>query len=214
MQRVSYNHALTATADRPQGRLPGPHAIALLFASMGPTWTPERPSFTLATASRLFPWTDDRRPGYNVRDAEALLETMTRIAMTEHNAGGWDPLSITDRTEPLPSDADFVGVGLSSIGDPSIDWSRVKPTAFGLDLPSHGDIYLRDGTWIEIGRGDRNTWRMTSNNDLGYLTGFEARGRHIPSDYQPHPGTTHYWLQQLTNTLDRAYHTPRERTVR
>lgn len=211
MQRVSYNHALTATADRPNGRLPGPHALALLFAAPGPAWTPDRPNYKLATASRMFPWTDDRRPGYNVRDPEALLETMTKIAGTEHNAGVWDPLSITDRTDPLPQGADFVGVGLSSLGDPAMNWGGIKPRAFGLDLPAHCDVYLLDGTWIEIGR-ERHTWTMKSNRTLGYLTGFDAVGRHIPPDYQPRPGSTHAWLQQLVTIVDRAYQELRVRT--
>jgi hypothetical protein len=214
MQRVSYNHALTATTDRPQGRLPGPHAFALLFATTSQQWTPERPSFVLTTASRMFPWTDDRRRNYNVRDADALLETMTKIAVTAHNAGAWDPLTITDRTDTLPPGADFVGVGLSSIGEPRVDWGRVKPTAFGLDLPSHCDIYLRDGSWIEIARDGRTTWTMKSNNFLGYLTGFEASNRHIPREYEPRPGSIHYWLQQFTTALDQAYHASAERARR
>jgi len=210
MQRVSYNHALTATADRPQGRLPGPHALALLFAAPGPAWTPDRPNYKLATASRMFPWTDDRRPGYNVRDADALLETMTKIAATEHNAGPWDPLTITDRTETLSQGAEFVGIGLSSLGDPVMNWGGIKPRAFGLDLPAHCDVYLLDGTWIEIGR-ERHTWTMKSNKTLGYLTGFDAVGRSIPPDYEPRPGSTHAWLQALVNIVDRAYQEPRMR---
>src|SRR5258705_11806153 len=47
LRRTSYNHCTTAIADRPQGRRPGPHALALLFAVPPPTWTADRPPFEI-----------------------------------------------------------------------------------------------------------------------------------------------------------------------
>lgn len=204
LRRTSYNHCTTAIADRPQGRRPGPHALVLLFAVPSANWSADRPTFEISSASRMFAWTDDNRDGYNVRDADKLLTAMTEIAARGHNAGGFDPLTITDRVEPLPRGSQFVGVAISSLGDESADWGSLKTTTFGLDLDASCTARLVDGTWIDLSRRGRSYWRVSANKPLGYLIGFDG-GPSIPADWTPRPESMHYWLDQLTRILDAAY---------
>jgi len=204
LRRTSYNHCTTAIADRPQGRRPGPHALALLFAIPSGTWSADRPTFEISSASRMFAWTDDNRDGYNVRDADKLLKAMAEISARGHNAGGFDPLTITDRVEPLPRGSQYVGTAISSLGDESADWGSLKANTFGLDLDASCTARLVDGTWIDLSRRGRSYWRVSANKPLGYLIGFDG-GPSIPADWTPRPDSMHYWLDQLTRILDAAY---------
>lgn len=204
MRRTSYNHCTTAIAERPQGRRPGPHALVLLFASPSTAWTADRPTFEISSASRMFAWTDDTRDGYNVRDAEKLLRAIADIAARGHNAGGFDPLTITDRSEPLPPGSQYVGTALSTLGDESSDWGSLKGNTFGLDLDASCTARLVDGSWIDLSRRGRSYWRVSANKSLGYLIGFDG-GPSIPPEWTPRPDSPHFWLDQLTRSLDAVY---------
>jgi hypothetical protein len=152
----------------------------------------------------MFAWTDDNRDGYNVRDADKLLTAMTEIAARGHNAGGFDPLTITDRVEPLPRGSQYVGTAISSLGDEAADWGSLKANTFGLDLDASCTARLVDGTWIDLSRRGRSYWRVSANKPLGYLIGFDG-GPSIPAEWTPRPQSMHYWLDQLTRILDAAY---------
>jgi hypothetical protein len=206
MQTVSSNHANVVTGDRPGGRRIGPNAIALLYAH------PRRDkfgqavdSYTIEPASRIFAWSDDQRREYNVKDAPVLMRTMLEIATQEHNAGSFDPLTLTDRgTEPLPAGSVFVGIGLSSLGESHAEWGNLKATAFGLELPARCLVRLTDQCWIEMSHEGRGQWRVDANVSLGYMSYFDT-GRSIPPDWTPRPESAHWWLDMLVDVCARAY---------
>lgn len=220
MQTVSSNHANVATNDRPGGRRIAPHAFALLYAFERQNHFGEfTDMYSVEPASRIFAWSDDDRPDYNVKDAQTLLRTMANIARQEHNAGNFDPLSLTDRQAVLPPGAAFVGIGLSSLGDPSLDWGSLRASAFGLELAARTVVRLTDGCWIEMSHEGRGTWKVDSNVRVGYLSYFDVRTS-IPAEWRPRPDSAHSWLDQLVATCDRAYresavqhaHPPRQRS--
>jgi len=203
MQKLSFNHAMVV-ADKPQGRLPGPHAIALLYGAEVRREGSTTQQFEVFAATRMFQDTDDDRAKYNVRDLPQLLANLTEIAEYHYRAGGWNPLDLTDRAEPMPSNAYFVGLGVSSLGSPGQNWVEVR-SGFGLQLPSHCDIRLTDGTWIEMSRdGSQSQTRLNCNRLLGYMSGF-AQGPMIPADYQARPNHPHAWLDRLAGVIDATY---------
>jgi hypothetical protein len=203
MQKMSFNHAMVV-ADKPQGRLPGPHAIAMLYGAESRASSPQARQFDIYAATRMFQDTDDERPKYNVRDLPQLLANLTEIAEYHYRAGGWDPVELADRSETMPSNAQFIGIGISSLGAPGQNWVEVR-SGFGLQLPSHCDIRMTDGTWIEMSRdGSQSQTRLNCNRLLGYMSGF-AQGPMIPVDYQPRPNHPHAWLDRLTGVIDAAY---------
>lgn len=202
MQKLSFNHAMVV-ADKPQGRLPGPHAVALLFGAETRGGGGGR-QFEVYAATRMFQDTDDERPKYNVRDLPQLLANLTEIAEYHYRAGGWDPLDLTDRAETMPAGAEFVGIATSSLGSPGQNWVDVR-SGFGLQLPSHCDIRMADGTWIEMSRdGSQSQTRLNCNRLLGYMSGF-AQGPMIPIDYRPRQDHPHAWLDRLARVIDAAY---------
>jgi hypothetical protein len=206
MQTVSSNHASVATNTRPGGRRIGPHALAFLYAfERNDQFNQPTDMYTVEPASRIFAWSDDDRPDYNVKDAPVLVRTMATIARQEHNAGNFDPLSLTDRADtPLPPGAAFVGVGLSSLGDISLDWGQLRASAFGLELPARAVVRLTDGSWIEMAHEGRGTWRVDSNTSVGYLSYFDVRTS-IPPDWVPRPDSVHAWVDDLVTVCVRAY---------
>ncbi len=205
MQTVSSNHANVATNDRPGGRRIAPHALALLYAfERLDHFGQLTDTYGVEPATRIFAWSDDDRPDYNVKDAPILLKTMANIARQEHNAGGFEPLTLTDRDTALPPGAAFVGIGLSSLGDPMLEWRALKASAFGLELPARAVVRLTDGSWIEMSHEGRGTWRVDSNVAVGYLSYFDVRTS-IPPDWRPRPDSVHAWLDHLVGVCDRAY---------
>ena len=206
MQTVSSNHANIVTGDRPGGRRIGPHAFAFLYAHPRKDGFGQvQDSYTIEPASRIFAWSDDDRREYNVKDCPVLVKTMLEIATQEHNAGGFDPISLTDRgEEPLPDGSVFVGIGLSSLGDSYGDWGNLKASAFGLELPARCLMRLTDRCWIEMSHEGRGQWRVDSNFALGYMSYFDI-GRSIPYDWTPRPDSAHWWLDRLVDVCTRAY---------
>jgi hypothetical protein len=207
MQTVSSNHANVVTGDRPGGRRIGPHALAFLYAhprhdGFGQTID----SYAIEPASRIFAWSDDDRREYNVKDAPVLMKTMVEIATQEHNAGGFEPLSLTDRAQdPLPRGSVFVGIGLSSLGDPHADWGNLRASAFGLELAARCLVRLTDQSWIELSHEGRGHWKVDANVALGYMSYFDT-GRSIPPSWMPRPDSVHWWLDILVDVCARAYH--------
>ncbi len=202
MHRLAFNHGRVAT-ERPKGRLPGPHALALLYASPSPASTARSPRYDLFAATRMFPDSDDTRPQYNVRDGAQLLRNMVEIAMVHHRAGGFDPLSLTDRAEAMPHGASFVGVGLSSLGRPEEEWGAAR--GYGVRLYSHCHIRLVDGSWLEMWRdAETSQSHYRCNRMLGYVPSFVAEPM-IPEDYRPAPGGIHHWMDHLTAIIDTTY---------
>jgi len=210
LQRLSFNHAMLA-ADPPQGRVPGPHALALLYAAADPRSTPERPSYVVGAATRVVADTDDVRPGRNVRDVSRFLHAIVDIANQRYRDGGFDPRSLTDRDEKnMPAGAEFVGVGVSSLGMPGQDWSKARSEAgFGLRMPSRSDVRLVDGTWLEMWReSGASTTYARCNRLLDYTPGLVV-SRMIPADYMPPHDSGHQWLDRLLSIVDAAYQSNR-----
>jgi hypothetical protein len=202
VHEMTFKHT-AAFAEPPAGRVPGPHAFALLFAGRGRLGGTE-----VYAATRMFQDTDDTRPKEDVRNLQVLLEHRYRSARSHHDRGGWNPFDSMDKADPQINDgAQFIGCATSTIGTPDqhLHWGSVKTGPIGLKLASHCQIRLTDGTWIELLREpDRTIAEVSSTDQTLDLVSFR-RGPRIPSTYTPHPGSTHDWLDQLTQLYGRAF---------
>jgi len=206
VREMSQNHVRRATFERVDSRLPGPHALAWLYAAANDETQVRR--YTIDTASRMFPWTDDVRPEHNVKDAGVLVQQMVKIAQQNLATAQVDPLQYTDRSAPLPAHAEFVGVALSSLGMPGMDWSALKPGGFGfgVELPAECVVRMVDGTWLELTRRGRVDWKMECNKAMGYMNAMDWAWRPtMPEEWQPRPGSVHEYLHQLMVLTDRTY---------
>jgi hypothetical protein len=206
-QTMSANHAHMATNARPAGgRRIAPQAFALLYAfEVRDSFGSPTDRYGVERASRIFAWSDDDRPEYNVKDATALMRTMAFTARDKFNRGSWDPQSLTDRVTPLPDGNAFVGVAVSSLGGDGSEWGSLRSSAFGLEIPAQVLVRLTEGSWIEMSHaGGRGTWRVDSNVHLGYMSFFDVR-QSIPPDFVPRRESVHQYVDDLVHTIQRAY---------
>jgi hypothetical protein len=205
LRKMTYGHMLLAV-EPPRGRVPGPHALAFLYAWHAPNSTQRTPIFEVAAATRLFDDTEDTRPGHNVRDLPALLRGLSEVAVDRIREGGFDPrTSMSDRADDMPRQADFVGIGVSSLGEPGVEWPRSRAAALSapglsqLHLPMMWRIRLIDGTRIEVSRRLGTVQEAVSSSapldQPGSLSG--AYWSRMPEPYQPAPGGTDHWLDSL-----------------
>jgi len=202
---MNQNHIKHATFDRPDNRLPGPHALGWLYATA--TEQDQIRPFQIDVASRMFPWTDDDRPAHNVKDAAVLVAQMATIAEDNLRTHRADPVQFTDRTEPLPY-AQFIGIAISSLGVEGMDWGSMKASAFGfgVELPSSCVVRMVDGTWLELSRTGRGGWRSECNRAMGYMNAMDWNWRSsMPPNWTPRPGSMHDYLDRLVAITDRTY---------
>jgi hypothetical protein len=205
LRKMTYGHMLLAV-EPPRGRVPGPHALAFLYAWHAQNSTSSTPVFEIGAATRVFDDTEDTRPGHNVRDLASLLRGLLDVAVDRIRDGGFDPrTSMSDRADDMPRQADFVGIGVSSLGEPGVEWPRSRAAALAapglsqLHLPMMWRIRLIDGTRIDVGRRLGTVQESVSSSapldPPGSLSG--AYWSRMPEPYQPAPGGIDHRLDNL-----------------
>jgi hypothetical protein len=188
-------HARTGFANK----IPGPHAMALLFAELVPTHGSFR--HVISAATRMPVDTDHTSQGKNVRDASRLLQSWVEFSIEEHRAGPFDPRKLCDRVDETATErSSFIGVALSSLGTHGQDWSRTRTRD---DLNVKADAYLIDGTWIETWRaGTETLYRSTGG--MYHVPGSRISSS-IPKEYQPPVDSPHEWIQKLVTIFGAIY---------
>jgi hypothetical protein len=205
VQEMVARHERYATYDRPEGRLPGPHAVAWLYASPGQPGQVR--SFMIDVASRMFPWTDDDRPAHNVKDSAVLVNQLVEIAQRNLMTTKADPLEWSDRRELLSSGAFFIGCAVSSLGRPGTNWANVRSDFFGHggDMPAWLSVRLIDGTWV-LGERNGRGWTTHSNRSMARPGTFTPNWRPaLAADWMPARGTLEDALGHLVAYTDATY---------
>jgi hypothetical protein len=216
LRKMTHGHIRIA-CEPPRGRVPGPHALAYLYAYHAASSTMQIPVYHVGAATRVVDDSDDTRPGHNVRDLRSFLDGMVDVALDGIREGGFDPrTSMADRADEMPASAAFVGIGVSSLGQPGDDWPRARAAALAgdglaeLNMPALWRIRLVDATRIEVTRPAglvRENVRSSEPLDPprhgvftvgGYLTGWSR----LPDVYTPGPDEPDYWLDHLCRVVD------------
>jgi len=198
--------------DRRHGDPIGPHALAFFYAA--PTTTGGRPSYQLATATRLF------LAGPDVDDLPRLLYRLTGVAAGLARTDAFDPRTqMADRYESMPRTARYIGLGVSSLDSEAGTWAQVRQAADGItDVPGRCFAYLADGTFLQVDRGanrDFGAVSITSSRDLNTVPGmpsrlwrwagsrFDAQQRRWVLSFPDHAATADiwHWLIQLHHTI-------------
>jgi hypothetical protein len=204
VRRMAHGHVRLAV-NPPRGRIPGPHALAYLYAWHSPTSTQQWPIFDVAAATRLVDDTEDTQPGHNVRDLPALLYGLWEVVRDRVADGGFDPrLSMADRSDDMGRDATFVGIAISSLGDPRLPWdqslARAKTALLAeMNMPMAWRIRLTDGTRIEVDRppGAQSEFVRSSERLDPPGAGYLGRWQRLDAIYQPQPGSVDHALDVL-----------------
>jgi hypothetical protein len=214
MRRMALNHVRLAVSPQ-RGRIPGPHALAFLYAWHTPASTAQAPVFDVAAATRLFDDTADTQPGHNVRDLPALLYGLYDVALDRIAEGAFDPrTTMADRGDEMDRDAAFVGLAVSSLGEPAFPYdlslARAKDALLPeLNMPMMWRIRLTDGTRIEVEKsrgGTGEVVRSSERLDLRGSNGWAGSGQLSPwqwlePSYAPPPGTVDHELDRLCLTV-------------
>jgi hypothetical protein len=218
LRKLSHGHS-TLAIEPPKGRVPGPHALAYLYAFHGATSTAKSPRYEIAGATRVVDDNEATQPGHNVRDLDLLLPGMVDVAWDRIREGGFDPrTSMADRADAMPARAEFVGIAVSSLGEPGEDWARSRADAMtmgglpGLNLPARGMIRLIDGTWINTVRPSGDVqMRIRSSEHLDW-PGRATYGWTLAAQgYVPPQGSAEHWLAELCHLVEEYTKPARDR---
>ena len=174
--RMNARHATHAWLNRRAHPI-GPHGLAFFYCAGYPTADPREPvRHSLFAATRLVDDADD------VRDLSRLLYRLTTLAQERylHPAGEFDPRRhMTNRQDPMPAHASYIGVGVSSLDTADTTWEQTRQRAAGpLDVPGRCLGLLRDGTMLLVDRGARDVFgevRVHSTHDLNVELGLPTR---------------------------------------
>jgi len=218
LRKLSHGHS-TLAIEPPKGRVPGPHALAFLYAYHSQTSTAKTPRYEIAGATRVVDDNEATKPGHNVRDLALFLAGMVDVAWDRIREGGYDPrTSMADRADPMPPRAEFVGIAVSSLGDPDTEWSRARNEALnmgglpGLNLPARGLVKLIDGTWITTQRPSGDVqMRIRSSEHLDW-PGRATYGWTLAAQgFSPAQGSPEHWLNELCHLVEEYAKPGRER---
>jgi len=204
VRRMAHGHVRLAV-NPPRGRVPGPHALAYLYAWHAQNSTQQWPIFDVAAATRLVDDTEDTQPGHNVRDLPPLLYGMWEVVRDRVADGGFDPrVSMSDRSDDMGREATFVGIATSSLGDPRLPWdqslARAKTALLAeMNMPMSWRIRLTDGTRIEVDRPPGASQEVVRSSERLDPPGAGAVGRwqRLDAIYQPQPGSVDHALDVL-----------------
>jgi len=192
--RMNARHATHAWVNR-RGHAIGPHGLAFLYCAADPMVGPGQPGrHSVAAATRLVDDADD------TRDASRLLYRLSTLARERYlNAGGeFDPRRhMTNRQDPMPAHATYVGLGLSSLDTAAATWEETRQRASGpLDIPGRCLGLLRDGTHLLLERGAQDVFgevRVYCTHDLNIELGLPNRRWTWHPDLRSTPGTAEIW---------------------
>jgi hypothetical protein len=192
--RMNARHATHAWLHR-RAQPVGPHGLAFFYCAGYAAVDPAEPvRHTVAAATRLVDDADD------VRDLSRLLYRLTVLAQERylHALGEFDPRRhMTNRQDPMPEHAAYIGIGVSSLDTAETTWERTQQRAAGpLDIPGRCFGLLRDGTMLLLDRGAQDVFgevRVVSTHDLNVQLGLPTRRWSWQPDLRAVAGTAEIW---------------------
>ncbi|MFG2056015.1 hypothetical protein ACGFI9_18495 [Micromonospora sp. NPDC048930] len=202
VHRVQYANALHASHywDLRRTKPVGPHALVFMYASLDPTFSnPRNPYYEIKAASRLF------RDGADVQDLPALLHELTEIAKGYLADGRvFDPVAqMTQAAEPMPADATYVGIAVSTLLGTVDDIGGQPVTAVGgMGIPGRALVVLSDHNLLVVERPARAHEQVEVYSTFPYTTsgGVEYRSwRSFSQEQQAEPAW--HWLQLLNQLV-------------
>jgi hypothetical protein len=212
---MSHGHVRLAI-DPPRGRVPGPHALAFLYAYPAESSTVRWPVYEVTAGWRVVDDIDETRPGHNVRDLAYLLAGLYDVAVDRIREGRFQPLTMmSDGADEMPPWAEFVGLGVSSLCSVGQDWPRIRMSAIAqeglseLNLSAEWRIRLRDGTRIEAIRAPGQVQEIVRSTEPLDPPGRPAYGwTRLIETQPPAVGSADYWLAEFCRLInDNLRHT-------
>ncbi|MET8907425.1 hypothetical protein [Micromonospora sp. NPDC004551] len=170
VHRVQYANALHASHfwDLRRTSPVGPHALVFLYASLDPRFAdPRRPYYEIKAASRLF------RDGEEVQDLPALLAELCEIA-EGYLAGGkvFDPVAqMTQAGEPMPAEARYVGVSVSSLLGGADEAGAALPGVGGMGIPGRNLVVMSDDNLLVVERPARAHEQVVVHSTAPHFSG-------------------------------------------
>lgn len=201
VHRVQYANALHASHywDLRRTSPVGPHALVFLYASMDPRFAdPRRPYYEIKAASRLF------RDGSEVQDLPALLAELCEIAEGYLTGDGvFDPVAqMTQAGEPMPAEARYVGVGVSTLlgsgsgsgsssgGGSGGGTGAELPGAGGMGIPGRNLVVMSDDNLLVVERPARAHEQVEVHSTCPHFSGGGVEVRSwlpLTPEQQVHP---------------------------
>ena len=170
LRQMNARHAMHAF-DRMRSDPIGPHGLAFLYRDIETPGHP--PRYAVQAATRLFPAGDD------VLHLPRLLREMAGIGRAYQARPNFDPLrSMMNRYDEVSPQAQYIGVGVSSLDGPDGRWQDVRLHATSaLDIPGRSYALLIDGSRIVLDRGARygGAGRIQSSHPLDAGPGLSFR---------------------------------------
>jgi hypothetical protein len=200
MLKMNSAHAMHAWERRGSPSPIGPHALAFLYYDVpGGAGRPQQ--LMVAAATRLFHDDEDQR------DVHRLIFRLCKQADERYLPSGvFDPrTAFANRTDPMSSQATFLGLGLSTLDAATGTWEQVQQRAAGpTQVPGRCLIILSDGSRVLIDRGDERHFgqvKVISTGDLNVVRGNPTRSW-TPASAINEPSETWQWLLQLGKLID------------
>ncbi|SCL71567.1 hypothetical protein [Micromonospora chersina] len=201
VHRVQYANALHASHywDLRRTKPVGPHALVFLYACLDPRFAdPRRPYYEIKAASRLF------RDGSEVQDLPALLAELCEIAEGYLADGGiFDPVAqMTQAGEPMPAEARYVGVSVSTLLGTGDETGDAPPGAGGMGIPGRNLVVMSDDNLLVVERPARAHEQVVVHSTCPHYSGGGVEYRSwlpLSPEHQVHPAWR--WLQHLNQLV-------------
>jgi hypothetical protein len=212
LRRMNVLHAQLAWQQRRRAPL-APYGLAFLFAHPDMR-RPQR--FTVLAATRLW------KAGPESAHVDRLLFDFDTYAANLLRDKPFDiRTALANRADPIPDDAFYIGIGLSSLDTHAGTWQQARDTASSdSDIPGRLFIVLSDRTLIVCerrGLNEFNEFQIHCNHSLELAPG---RALHayswVEADqlrHDPHNTGVLRFLEPLHETLwqaDNAWHSHRQ----
>jgi hypothetical protein len=200
MLKMNSAHAMHAWERRRSVSPLGPHALAFLYYDVpGGAGRPHH--LVVAAATRLFHDDEDHR------DVHRLIFRLCKLADERYLASGsFDPrTTMANRSDPMSSQASFLGIGLSTLDTGTASWEMTQERASGpAQVPGRSLVILSDGSRMLIDREDDRHFgqvKVISTGDLNVVRGNPTRNW-TPATAVKEPAETWQWLLQLGKLCD------------
>ncbi|MEW2332410.1 hypothetical protein AB0880_31975 [Micromonospora chersina] len=201
VHRVQYANALHASHywDLRRTKPVGPHALVFLYACLDPRFAdPRRPYYEIKAASRLF------RDGSEVQDLPALLAELCEIAEGYlAGSGVFDPVAqMTQAGEPMPAEARYVGVSVSTLLGTGGEAGAVQPGSGGMGIPGRNLVVMSDDNLLVVERPARAHEQVVVHSTCPHYSGGGVEYRSwlpLSPEHQVHPAWR--WLQHLNQLV-------------
>jgi hypothetical protein len=148
MREMNSRHGMHAFDERRGADALGPHAIAFLWVDTEQDHA-QSSRIVVRAATRLF------RDDEEVRHLPTLMNTLSRIAHSYIERGGFDPrLTMVHRRDKMSQHARYVGVGVSSLDTIVGQWTDIQEHArSAMEICGRSYVHLVDDTRMILDRG-------------------------------------------------------------